>query len=139
MASGDSRKVVVLAYSGGLDTSCILVWLQQQGFDVIAFMVRRGKELYYKWLLLSHNCKVESFPMIVHPSVNCVFFRACMCACVRGGGVRIHVWMNRWEGVEGWIYMYVTIIIPSQRSELMKFSACVLKFLVQYFVFFSMN
>ena len=41
MASGDARKVVVLAYSGGLDTSCILVWLQQQGFDVIAFMVRR--------------------------------------------------------------------------------------------------
>ncbi|KAK2174260.1 hypothetical protein NP493_815g02032 [Ridgeia piscesae] len=44
MASGDNKKVVVLAYSGGLDTSCILVWLQQQGFDVIAFMADVGQE-----------------------------------------------------------------------------------------------
>lgn len=28
---------IVLAYSGGLDTSCILVWLKEQGWDVIAF------------------------------------------------------------------------------------------------------
>ncbi|XP_058380279.1 argininosuccinate synthase isoform X4 [Diceros bicornis minor] len=32
---------VVLAYSGGLDTSCILVWLKEQGYDVIAYLVRR--------------------------------------------------------------------------------------------------
>lgn len=38
--SGD-KKTVVLAYSGGLDTSCILLWLQEQGYDVIAFMVSR--------------------------------------------------------------------------------------------------
>lgn len=31
---------VVLAYSGGLDTSCILVWLKEQGYDVIAYLVR---------------------------------------------------------------------------------------------------
>ncbi|OWK10258.1 ASS1 [Cervus elaphus hippelaphus] len=29
---------VVLAYSGGLDTSCILVWLKEQGYDVIAYL-----------------------------------------------------------------------------------------------------
>ena len=33
------KKTVVLAYSGGLDTSCILLWLKEQGYDVIAFMV----------------------------------------------------------------------------------------------------
>lgn len=33
------KKSVVLAYSGGLDTSCILVWLIEEGFDVIAFLV----------------------------------------------------------------------------------------------------
>lgn len=36
------RKIkgsVVLAYSGGLDTSCILVWLIEHGFEVIAFLV----------------------------------------------------------------------------------------------------
>lgn len=31
---------VVLAYSGGLDTSCILVWLKEQGYDVIAYLVK---------------------------------------------------------------------------------------------------
>ena len=34
-----NNKTVVLAYSGGLDTSCILLWLKEQGYDVIAFMV----------------------------------------------------------------------------------------------------
>lgn len=33
------KESVVLAYSGGLDTSCILVWLIEQGFEVIAFLV----------------------------------------------------------------------------------------------------
>lgn len=30
---------MVLAYSGGLDTSCILVWLKEQGYDVVAYLV----------------------------------------------------------------------------------------------------
>lgn len=34
-----SKGTVVLAYSGGLDTSCILVWLQEQGYDVITYLV----------------------------------------------------------------------------------------------------
>ncbi|XP_066294652.1 argininosuccinate synthase-like [Branchiostoma lanceolatum] len=37
-------KKVVLAYSGGLDTSCILVWLIEKGFDVIAYMADVGQE-----------------------------------------------------------------------------------------------
>ncbi|XP_078686548.1 argininosuccinate synthase-like [Branchiostoma floridae x Branchiostoma belcheri] len=37
-------KKVVLAYSGGLDTSCILVWLIEQGFDVIAYMADVGQD-----------------------------------------------------------------------------------------------
>lgn len=41
---------VVLAYSGGLDTSCILVWLKEQGYDVIAYLVRgRPACLYTCW------------------------------------------------------------------------------------------
>ncbi|XP_074654388.1 argininosuccinate synthase-like [Tubulanus polymorphus] len=35
---------VVLAYSGGLDTSCILVWLKEQGYDVICYMADVGQE-----------------------------------------------------------------------------------------------
>lgn len=33
------KGTVVLAYSGGLDTSCILVWLKEQGYNVIAYLV----------------------------------------------------------------------------------------------------
>ncbi|CAL8320093.1 unnamed protein product [Lota lota] len=39
-----SEGTVVLAYSGGLDTSCILVWLREQGYDVIAYLANIGQE-----------------------------------------------------------------------------------------------
>lgn len=32
--STEENKRVLLAYSGGLDTSCILKWLIEQGFEV---------------------------------------------------------------------------------------------------------
>lgn len=35
----EDNKCVILAYSGGLDTSCILVWLIEQGYDVICYLV----------------------------------------------------------------------------------------------------
>ena len=36
--SGEIKKErLVLAYSGGLDTSVILAWLVEKGFDVICF------------------------------------------------------------------------------------------------------
>ncbi|MBI4311481.1 MAG: argininosuccinate synthase, partial [Chloroflexi bacterium] len=35
---------VVLAYSGGLDTSVILHWLVSQGHDVVAFTADVGQE-----------------------------------------------------------------------------------------------
>lgn len=35
---------VVLAYSGGLDTSCILKWLLEKGYDVICFMADVGQD-----------------------------------------------------------------------------------------------
>lgn len=41
-----AKGTVVLAYSGGLDTSCILVWLKEQGYDVIAFLVSCGTGLW---------------------------------------------------------------------------------------------
>ncbi|KAK9392305.1 Neuronal calcium sensor 1 [Crotalus adamanteus] len=39
-----SKGLVILAYSGGLDTSCILVWLKEQGYDVIAYMANIGQD-----------------------------------------------------------------------------------------------
>src|SRR5437016_8652073 len=40
----DHGKKVVLAYSGGLDTSVAIRWLKDQGWDVIAFTVDLGEK-----------------------------------------------------------------------------------------------
>jgi tRNA U34 2-thiouridine synthase MnmA/TrmU len=40
MAKGN----VVLAYSGGLDTSVILKWLLEQGYEVFAYMADIGQD-----------------------------------------------------------------------------------------------
>ncbi|MDD3296790.1 MAG: argininosuccinate synthase [Candidatus Omnitrophica bacterium] len=37
-------KKIVLAYSGGLDTSCCVKWLQDKGFEVICFSANLGSE-----------------------------------------------------------------------------------------------
>ena len=37
-------KKVVLAYSGGLDTSCIVRWLKDRGFEVVAFLADLGQQ-----------------------------------------------------------------------------------------------
>lgn len=37
-------KKVVLAYSGGLDTSCCIQWLKDRGFDVVCFSANLGSE-----------------------------------------------------------------------------------------------
>jgi argininosuccinate synthase len=39
-----SKSRVLLAYSGGLDTSCILAWLIEEGYEVYAFMADIGQE-----------------------------------------------------------------------------------------------
>jgi argininosuccinate synthase len=38
------KQRVCLAYSGGLDTSFILAWLIEKGYDVICFMAAIGQE-----------------------------------------------------------------------------------------------
>jgi len=42
-----TKETVVLAYSGGLDTSCILVWLIENGYKVVAFLVSIMHVLVY--------------------------------------------------------------------------------------------
>uniref|UniRef100_A0A665WE65 Argininosuccinate synthase n=1 Tax=Echeneis naucrates TaxID=173247 RepID=A0A665WE65_ECHNA len=39
-----SKCTVVLAYSGGLDTSCILAWLKEEGYDVITYLANIGQD-----------------------------------------------------------------------------------------------
>jgi argininosuccinate synthase len=38
-------KKVILAYSGGLDTSCAIRWLKEQGYEVICFVADLGQGL----------------------------------------------------------------------------------------------
>ncbi len=39
-----SKEKVILAYSGGLDTSIILVWLIEKGYDVVAYIADVGQK-----------------------------------------------------------------------------------------------
>ena len=41
-------KKVVLAYSGGLDTSCIIPWLKDKGYETIAFIANLGQPENFK-------------------------------------------------------------------------------------------
>ena len=43
-----SKQKVILAYSGGLDTSVILKWLVDKGYDVIAYIADVGQKEDYK-------------------------------------------------------------------------------------------
>lgn len=56
------KKKVVLAYSGGLDTSVLIKWLALKDFDVVAYMADVGQEadfkLYRKRALATGACKV---------------------------------------------------------------------------------
>ena len=38
------KKKVVLAYSGGLDTSACVPWLKERGYEVVCFMADLGQE-----------------------------------------------------------------------------------------------
>ncbi len=40
----ERNRTVVLAYSGGLDTSCILVWLIEQNYNIIAYLANIGQD-----------------------------------------------------------------------------------------------
>ena len=44
----NQKEKVLLAYSGGLDTSCILAWLIEQGYEVMAYMANIGQEEDFK-------------------------------------------------------------------------------------------
>ena len=52
------KEKVVLAYSGGLDTSVILVWLVEKGYDVICFCanVGQGEEDYEQVKMKALGC-----------------------------------------------------------------------------------
>ena len=48
LPEGAENKKVVLAYSGGLDTSVILKWLIDKGYEVICYMADIGQKDDFK-------------------------------------------------------------------------------------------
>ncbi|ORY77363.1 argininosuccinate synthetase [Protomyces lactucae-debilis] len=77
-----SKGKVCLAYSGGLDTSCIAGWLIEQGYEVIAFMANIGQEEDFEAArakALKIGCKEvhiedvrsEFVTEICHPAIQC--------------------------------------------------------------------
>ncbi|KIJ55635.1 hypothetical protein M422DRAFT_73418 [Sphaerobolus stellatus SS14] len=81
-----SKGRVLLAYSGGLDTSCILAWLIEEGYEVYAFMADVGQEEDFeaarkkalkvgakKFFL--EDLKREFITELIYPAVqaNCIY------------------------------------------------------------------
>lgn len=67
-----SKGAVVLAYSGGLDTSCILVWLKEQGYDVIAYLVSRCPPGHWSvFLPAAHPACPSAYCHSPKPVLNC--------------------------------------------------------------------
>ena len=54
----ETKPKLLLAYSGGLDTSVILKWLCEKGFEVVAFCANVGQ----------HE---EDFSAVIAKAVNC--------------------------------------------------------------------
>lgn len=81
--STSTKPKVVLAYSGGLDTSVILVWLVEKGYDVICFCanVGQGEEDYEAITKKAMGCgaskvhvedlRREFVTDFVYPAVKC--------------------------------------------------------------------
>ncbi len=75
------KEKVVLAYSGGLDTSCILKWLIDKGYDVIAMIADVGQQEDFKSAetkakkigakkVYIINCKEEFVTNYIFPAIQ---------------------------------------------------------------------
>ncbi|KAG8682091.1 argininosuccinate synthetase [Ceratobasidium sp. 394] len=117
MAS-ESKGRVLLAYSGGLDTSCILAWLIEQGYEVYAFMADVGQEEDFaaaekkalavgakKFFL--EDMKREFVTELIYPAVqaNCIYevrlllMARLTVACIHPLRFRVSTfWEPHWHG-----------------------------------------
>lgn len=77
-----ASKRVCLAYSGGLDTSTILVWLVKQGYEVVAFIADVGQEENFSEVekkalslgaerMVVANLQQEFVDELIFPAIQC--------------------------------------------------------------------
>ncbi|KAI9728567.1 MAG: Adenylosuccinate synthetase [Cirrosporium novae-zelandiae] len=79
---------VCLAYSGGLDTSCILRWLLEEGYEVVCFLANVGQE--EDWAAVEQKAlKIGAKKMIIEDLrrefVEELCFRAIQCNAIYEG------------------------------------------------------
>jgi len=81
-----SKKKIVLAYSGGLDTSIILKWLQENyNADVIAYTADIGQELNKKKII--KNAKKLGVKKIVINNLKNIFVKDYVFPMIRGHAI----------------------------------------------------
>ena len=81
-----SKKKIVLAYSGGLDTSIILKWLQENyNAEVIAYTADIGQELNKKKII--KNAKRLGVKKIVINNLKNIFVKDYIFPMIRGHAV----------------------------------------------------
>ncbi len=64
------KEKVILAYSGGLDTSVILKWLINKGFDVICFVGNVGQKEDFEDLIQARASPQPVTPPGLSPQIQ---------------------------------------------------------------------
>ena len=89
-----SKKKIVLAYSGGLDTSIILKWLQENyNAEVIAYTADIGQEIDKKKIL--KNAKKLGVTKVVIENLKDVFVKEYVYPMIRGHAMYEGVYLLR--------------------------------------------
>jgi len=78
-------NTVVLAYSGGLDTSCILKWLKLKGYTVIAYVADVGQE--EDFVQVRKNAEVTGADEVVIQNLKREFVTDYIFPALRGNAV----------------------------------------------------
>ena len=80
------RKKIILAYSGGLDTSIILKWLQENyNAEVIAYTADIGQEIDKKKIL--KNAKALGVTKVIIENLKDIFVKEYVYPMIRGHAV----------------------------------------------------
>ena len=81
-----SKKRIVLAYSGGLDTSIILKWLQENyDAEVIAYTADVGQEMDKKKII--NNAKKLGVKNIIIQDLKDIFVKDYVYPMIRGHAI----------------------------------------------------
>lgn len=87
-----AKEKVCLAYSGGLDTSCILAWLIEKGYDVVCYLADVGQAEDFKAAekkalqigalkLVVDDLKREFVEHLCFRAIQCNVSRQVSCVC----------------------------------------------------------